>query len=85
MRATEEEKQQWELTAGFCETPGAEGVSVYGVLCRCGGAVCWIWSDVDTDRERVLRLVDRLNRVQPELCHYEDMVLDFIEEEAAKA
>ncbi len=77
------EEQRWELTAGVCETPGAERVLVYGVRCCREGAVCWIWSDVDVDRERVIQLIDRLNRAQPEPCHYGDIVRDFIEQEAA--
>ena len=68
----------WTVTCGLCRTDGAEGTPVYGVRCRD-----WAWPDVDTDLAVVQRLADRLNRLQPEPCHYADMVLDYIQERAA--
>ena len=68
-------EEQWVIIGGWCATEGAEDQPTYGV--RCG---TWEWADVDTDPAVVRRFVDRLNALQPEPCHYADMVLDFIEE-----
>ena len=75
------EQQIWMITSGVCTTPGAEGVPTYGVRVTYPGGA-WAWADVDTDIAVVQVLADRLNRLQPEPCHFADMVLDFIEEYA---
>ena len=75
-------QQEWMLLPGVCETAGAEGVATYGV-CVSHTDGRWVWSDVDPDPAVVQRLVARLNEAQPEPCHFVDMVLDFIEEQAA--
>ena len=81
MEGQQKEENQWIVIEGVCVTPGAEGVSVFGVAHRgCG----WCWSDVDTDRAAAERLAERLNRAQPELCHFAEMVMDFVEEEAGR-
>ncbi|MBR5524265.1 MAG: hypothetical protein IKU51_03245 [Clostridia bacterium] len=77
----QQKEKWWVVFDGVCTTPGAEGVPVYGVACFDDG---WCWPDVDTDRAVAERLVQRLNRTQPEPCHYADMVLDFIEQEAGR-
>lgn len=84
MKESTKEEQQWEVFAEQIDTPDEQRVWVYGVQCWRQGTIAWRWSDVDTDKGRVARLAERLNREQPEPCHYADMVLDFIEEEAAK-
>ncbi len=76
------EKQRWEVVPGVCGTPGAEGIATYGVRVIYDGGT-WQWSDVDTDPKVVRRLIQRLNRAQPEPCHFAEIVLDFIEETAA--
>jgi len=76
------DEQIWIRTRGFCGTQGAEDVPTYGVRVEYPGGA-WMWADVDTDPAVVQRLVERLNAVQPEPCHFADMVLDFIEECAA--
>ena len=84
MKESAKEKQQWEVVLKQINISDTQSVWAYGVQCIGRGTIRWCWPDVDTDRERVLRLAERLNREQPEPCHYADMVLDFIEEEAAK-
>ena len=79
------EQDEWELVHSICATPGAEGAVVYGVAVRCRDGGVWSWPDVDLDPAVVSRLVTRLQRVQPERCHYEEMVLDYIEEVAGMA
>lgn len=74
--------QQWKMIPGVCGTPGAEGAPTYGVQVTYGPHV-WTWADVDTDPAVAQALVDRCNRLQPEPCHFEEIVLDFIEESAA--
>lgn len=76
------EEDQWECVSGVCETPGAEGIAVYGVRVICPDDSTWTWPDVDVDRAVVNRLVATLQRAQPERCHYADMVLDFIQKQA---
>lgn len=74
------EEERWECISGVCETPGAEGIPVYGVrVCRGDGSV-WEWPDVDNDRAVVCRLAERLQSAQPEACHYAEMVTDYIQE-----
>lgn len=68
-------REKWTIVYSACSTDGAEGMPVYGVQCSD-----WSWPDVDTDRAVAQRLADRLNTLQPEPCHYADMVLDFIAE-----
>lgn len=75
-------EEQWECIPGVSETPGAEGVPVYGVRVHCRDGSVWAWPDVDVDRAVVRRLVTILQSAQPERCHYADMVLDFIESRA---
>jgi len=76
------EEEQWELIQSTCTTPGAEGLPVYGVRVRCRDGRVWTWSDVDVDAAVVRRLVARLQRAQPERCHYAELVTDYIEEVA---
>ncbi len=76
------EEEQWECIAGVSETPGAEGVPVYGVRVYCRDGSVWTWPDVDVDRAVVCRLVALLQSAQPERCHYAEMVLDYIESQA---
>ena len=71
------DEKYWRVICRVCGTHGAEDIPTYGV--RCGD---WEWADVDTDFVAVQCLADRLNAVQPEPCHYADMVLDFIAERA---
>lgn len=51
----------------------------YGVAVTYPGG-SWSWPDVDTDAALVDRLVARLNEVQPQPCHFADLVLDYVEE-----
>ena len=74
----------WRVTQGVCTTDGAEGWSVYGVQAMLPDGTVWCWADVDTDRKIVERLVCRLQSLQPSPCHFADLVLDFIEEQAQK-
>ena len=76
--------QMWRVTQGVCTTDGAEGWSVYGVQVTLPDGTVWCWADVDTDRKIVERLVCRLQSLQPSPCHFADLVLDFIEEQAQK-
>lgn len=72
-------EELWECVSGICQTPGAEGLPVFGVrVCRRDGST-WAWPDVDVERAAVERLAALLQAAQPERCHYEEMVLDFIE------
>ena len=79
------EEEQWSVVQGVCATPGAEGVLVYGVQVRCRDGSTWCWPDVDVERAVVDRLARRLQAAQPERCHYEELVLDFIQEVAGAA
>ena len=76
--------QLWRVTEGIIQTDGAEGYPTYGVAVTLPDGGVWAWSDVDVDRAAVEALVRRLQTAQPEACHFEDMVLDFIEEMAGK-
>ena len=76
--------QQWRVIEGVCATDGAEGFPVYGVAVTLPDGIEWSWIDVDTDRRVAQRLADRLQSVQPERCHFEELALDFIEEMAGK-
>lgn len=76
--------QQWTVVAGVCATPGAEGYPTYGVAVTLPDGTHWVWADADVDLAVVTQLVDRLQAVQPERCHFEEIILDFIEETAAK-
>lgn len=73
------EEEQWECMPGVCETPGAEGVPVFGVRVHRRDGSVWSWPDVDPDRAVVCRLAALLQAAQPERCHYEELVLDFIQ------
>lgn len=76
--------QLWCVIEGVCETQGAEGYPVYGVQVTLPNGGVWTWADVDTDPAVVAVLVNRLQAIQPAACHFRDVVLDFIEEMAAK-
>lgn len=76
--------QIWRVIEGACATHGAEGYPVYGVQVTLPSGEVWSWADVDTDPAVVAVLVKRLQEIQPAACHFEDVVLDFIEEMAAK-
>ena len=69
----------WEVVARLCQTDGAVGETVYGVQGRAGDAV-WEWPDVSPDRRRAEELAHRLRQAQPEYCHLEDIVTDFLHE-----
>lgn len=70
---------EWELCTGVCETDGADPVTVYGVRARCG-AWTWEFADVDVSAPAVETLLARLRQMQPEPCHCEEIVRDYIEE-----
>ena len=77
--------QIWRVTQSACRTDGAEGYPVYGVEVTLPDGAVWSWEDVDTDCRIAQRLAYRLQRLQPSPCHFADLVLDFIEEQAQKA
>ena len=76
--------QQWKIIEGESETDGAEGYPVFGVRVVCEDGTTWVWADVDTDPAVVAELVRRLQSAQPHACHFRDVVLDYIEEQAQK-
>lgn len=76
--------QYWEITIGESETDGAVGYPVFGVRVTLEDGGVWAWPDVDTDRAVVAELVRRLQITQPQTCHFRDVVLDYIEEQAQK-
>ena len=76
--------QQWTVTEGVCQTHGAEGYPVFGVRVTLSDGTTWCFADVDTDRRRVQLLAHRLQALQPSACHFADLVLDYIEEQAQK-
>lgn len=76
--------QMWRVTQGVCRTDGAEGCPVYGVQVALPDGTVWSFADVDTDRFAAERLACRLQSLQPSPCHFADLVLDFIEEQAQK-
>lgn len=76
--------QRWSVIKGICVTPGAEGIPTYGVQVTLPSGDRWQWEDVDVDPAVVAALVCRLQESQPDECHFRDVVLDFIEEMAAK-
>ena len=76
--------QTWSVIEGKCETDGAEGCPVYGVQVTLEDGSVWSWVDVDVDHGVAALLADRLQNSQPARCHFEDLVLDFIEEMGAK-
>ncbi len=76
--------QEWSVIEGECETEGAVGYPVYGVQVTQSDGTVWTWADVDTDPAVVGVLACRLQAAQPETCHFEDLVRDFIEEMAGK-
>lgn len=76
--------QQWRITEGICITQGVEGYPTYGVAVTLPDGGEWAWADVDIDRSIVRQLVCRLQAAQPRRCHFEELVLDFIEEMAGK-
>ena len=76
--------QRCLVIEGVCATPGAEGVPTFGVEVALPTGEVWRWEDVDVDPAVAACLADRLQRAQPEACHFRDMVLDFIEEMAGK-
>lgn len=59
-------------------SPDGECVWTYGVEMVSGERVIE-FPDVDLDAEAVERLVDLLQRWQPEPCHFREVVLDYIE------
>lgn len=76
--------QMWRVTQGVCCTDGAEGCLVFGVQVTLSDGAVWSWTDVDTDRRIAESLACRLQSLQPSPCHFADLVLDFIEEQAQK-
>ena len=77
-------EQDWELIEGACSTPGAEGITTYGVRVTYPDGTMWEWADVDVDKAVTRRLLERLRHLSPERCHLKEMVLDFIEEVAGE-
>ena len=76
--------QIWRVTTDVCCADGAEGCPVYGVQVTLPDGTLWAWADVDTDRSAAECLACRLQNLQPSPCHFADLVLDFIEEQAQK-
>ena len=76
--------QNWTVIEGRCATDGAEGYPTYGVRMTASDGSCWEWEDVDTDPAVAAALACRLQAIRPEPCHFQELVLDFIEEMAAK-
>lgn len=72
--------QQWRVTVGVSRSEGAEGYPVYGVQVTLSDGTVWGWPDVDVDRAVAERLVGRLQAAQPAVCHFRDLVLDYIQE-----
>ncbi len=72
--------QRWECIGSQCTADGACGETVYGVRLVTSEGV-WEWSDVSSSAAQVECLLDRLRREQPEICHLEDIVRDFIVEQ----
>ncbi len=73
-------EQRWERIAGVCETPGGEGAPVWGVQVRWGEMVPWVYPDVSTQATEAQELAERLQRAQPEPCHWQDIVEEYIHE-----
>ena len=71
----------WERIRATCMTVGAQGEQTYGVRLTVGDTV-WEWADVDVNPAIVDELLSRLRENQPEICHLDDIVRDFIEEMA---
>ena len=76
--------QLWSVIEGKCETQGAEGYPVFGVRVTLPDGGGWVWADVDVNPAVAEMLAARLQAIQPAPCHFEDLVLDFIEEMAGK-
>lgn len=76
--------QQWSVTEGFCQTDGAEHHPTYGVAVTLPDGSGWEWADVDVERAAAQTLAERLQALQPQQCHWEELVLDFIDEMAGK-
>ena len=74
--------QCWTVTSGISDSDGAEGYPVYGVQVTLPDGGVWAWPDVDVDRGIAERLARRLQELQPATCHFRDLVLDYIEEQA---
>lgn len=74
----------WSVTEGVCMSHGAEGLPTYGVRGVNTRGEVWEWADVDVCRDRVEQLVCRMQGAQPQACHLEDIVRDFIEEQAVE-
>ncbi len=72
--------ERWECIRSLCTADGAAGVTVYGVRLISPDGV-WEWQDVSTSKAQVMCLLTRLRREQPERCHLEDIVRDFIVEQ----
>ena len=76
--------QIWRVTQDVCRTDGAEGCPVFGVQVTLPDGTVWSFADVDTDCEMAQCLAHRMQHLQPSPCHFADLVLDFIEEQAQK-
>ena len=77
--------QCWQRIESVCAGDGAEGFPTFGVQVTTPDGTVWQWADVDPDPAVTDRLVARLQAVQPEPCHWQEMVLDFICEVATPA
>ena len=74
--------QRWTVTEGVSSSEGAEGYPVYGVQVTLPDGTEWGYPDVDVERAVAEQLAHRLQALQPEACHFRDLVLDYIEEMA---
>ena len=70
--------QRWQVIHGVCATHGGEGVTVYGVQVVCADGRVWRWADVSADREAVTRFAALMEQVQPEPCHWAELVEDCV-------
>ncbi len=71
-------EQTWQRIQSVCESDGAVGFPTFGVRVTRPDGTVWQWSDVDPDPAVTDRLVAVLQTTQPEECHWQDVVLDFI-------
>lgn len=75
--AGEMARLQVAVLCGTCQTPGAPPKPVYGLQVE-SDSHHWCWQDLDVDRQRVETLAHRLEEMNPEPCHLEDIIRDFV-------
>ena len=82
---TENEKTvSYTLVCGKCKTDGAVGETVYGIkgtMCRNSKVTAYSVIDISANKAKVMRLLDKLNRLQPVPKFLDDIVEDFLVEE----